>query len=220
MTQPPAGADAGAAAGTEDGVPPWASGVEALLGHLTAAGVPNVPHPHGDAGGAQVIDLVPASVGGAPVDALSVGRLGSLGRWMRLLHRALESFSHPGPWQFPGVARATIITHNDLRPSNLLFTGDDLAAVLGWELAGPSSPLLDLAQVAWTCVPLARDSHAEHAAARLEVLATAYGTVTSREIYEAIEPRVRLTLGGDEPGASAEALRAFRERAAVLEALL
>lgn len=219
MTQPPAGADAGAAGGT-GGEPPWTSGVAALLSHLTAAGVPNVPHPHDDAGGAQVIDLMPAAVGGAPIDALSVGRLSSLGRWMRLLHGALDSFSHPGPWQFPEVERATIITHNDLRPSKLLFSGTDLVAVLGWDLAGPSSPLLDLAQVAWTCVPLARDAQPEHAAARLEVLATAYGTVTAREIYDAVETRVQLTLGGDEPATSAEALQAFLQRAAALEALL
>ena len=48
----------------------------------------------------------------------------------------MARFSHPGPWRYPCVPRASLIGHNDIAPYNVCFDGDRLAGVSDWDLAG------------------------------------------------------------------------------------
>jgi len=83
---------------------------------------------------------------------------------------------------------------------------------------------MELAFMAWNCVPLWRDTGPETAAARLTVLAEGYGGLPARQILSTVPERIRLLLdhipvaaaAGDagmaalmttgEPGISARAL--------------
>ena len=119
-----------------------------------------------------------------------------MSRWARDLHAAVAGFSPPGPWRFFGVAEPTVVAHNDLAPYNLCFEGDRLVGVFDWDLAGPSTPLFELAHLAWNGVPLFRPMPVDDAARRLEVIAAAYGRFTAREILTAVPVRTRLAIDG------------------------
>jgi hypothetical protein len=89
---------------------------------------------------------------------------------------------------------------------------------------------VELAFIAWNCVPLWRDTGPEAAAERLRVIAAAYGGPGARQILHAVPPRIRagldwipvaaaagdqgmahiMTLG--EPGLSRRALTELIER--------
>lgn len=185
-------------------VGPWTPAVHALLRHLAAAGLPHVPAVHGtDARGREVLDFLPGRVVDVDADELPDARLAALGAWTARLHAAVASFDHPGPWRFHGVDAPRLVAHNDLAPSNLVWDGDDLAGVLDWDLAGPSSPLLELAHLAWHAVPLVRAAPGDpaHAVRRLRLLAASYGGGRhdgpgAREILDAVPGRVRLAVDG------------------------
>jgi aminoglycoside phosphotransferase (APT) family kinase protein len=113
----------------------------------------------------------------------------------------------------------TLIGHNDLAPWNACFAGDALAGVFDWDLAGPSTPLHELAFLAWSGVPLWGDIAPAAAAARLTAIADAYGGVGARQILRAVPGRVRAMFDGHlaaaaagDPGLARLATPGWRER--------
>jgi len=102
----------------------------------------------------------------------------------------------PGP-------RTHLIGHNDIAPYNACFNGDELAGVFDWDLAGPSTPLFELAFIAWNCVPMWRDVGPAAAAERLTIIADAYGGVAPRPILHAVPPRIQVMLDGIPAAAAA-----------------
>jgi aminoglycoside phosphotransferase (APT) family kinase protein len=60
-------------------------------------------------------------------------------------------------WLLAYVPQASLIGHNDIAPYNVCFDGDDVAGVFDWDLAGPTTPVMELAFIAGNCVPLWRD---------------------------------------------------------------
>ena len=160
---------------------PWTPAVHALLDHLRGTGLPHVPRVLGtDARGREVLTHLPGHVVDVDRDALTDAQLVALAGWARSLHDAVASFDHPGPWRFFGVDEPTVVAHNDLAPYNVCFEGDALTGVFDWDLAGPSTPLLELAHLAWTAVPLFRPVDPATAARRLALVAEAYGGFTGR----------------------------------------
>ena len=89
-----------------------------------------------------------------------------------------------------------VIGHNDIAPYNVCFDGDDLAGVFDWDFAGPTTPLFELAFIAWNCVPLWRDIGAELAGERLAVIASTYGGFSPLQILRAVPPRIQILLDG------------------------
>lgn len=87
-----------------------------------------------------------------------------------------------------------MIGHNDIAPYNVCFDGDEIAGVFDWDLSGPTTPLLELAFIAWNCVPLWRDIGPEGAADRLMLISSTYGSVSASEILHAVPNRVQLML--------------------------
>ncbi len=173
---------------------PWTPAVHALLGYLEGR-VPGIPRVLGhDEQGRESLSYLPGRVVDGDAALLSPGQIVSLARWIRSFHRAVAGFGHPGPWRFFPVARPCLIGHNDIAPYNLCFAGDQIAGVFDWDLSGPSTPLLELAFVAWNSVPLWRDIGTRSAAARLELIASAYGGLEPAEILHAVPDRIQRML--------------------------
>nr|WP_246400895.1 phosphotransferase [Jiangella mangrovi] len=70
-----------------------------------------------------------------------------------------------------------VVCHNDPAAYNWIADGDRVAGVVDWDMCGPGVPLDDLAFVAWMSAPLRVPGPAEVAAARLRLMAQAYGDV-------------------------------------------
>lgn len=178
-------------------VGPWTPAVDTLLRHL-APRLDCVPRVHGfDAAGREVLDYLPGAVVDVDSVRLTDEQLESLVAWTGRFHRAVRSFHHDGPWRCFPRADVSIIGHNDLGPYNCCFDGNSLAGVFDWDLAGPSTPLAELAFIAWNGVPLTRPAHPGEEARRLRLIAAAYpGRFTAREILQAVPGRVQLMLDG------------------------
>ncbi len=136
---------------------PWSPAVHAYLSHLARRGIPGVPEVHGlDERGREILDFLPGTIVDVDHDLLTDEQLTSLVRWTRELHDVAVGFAHDGPWRNPPATGATVVGHNDLAPYNVVFDGDDLAGVFDWDMAGPTTPALELGCIAWNCVPLVR----------------------------------------------------------------
>lgn len=178
-------------------VGPWTPAVHALLRHLRGQ-VPHVPRVHGfDERGREVLDYLPGRVYDAQTEPLTPERLVSVVEWTRAFHRAVADFSHAGPWRYFPPPRPTIIGHNDIAPYNVCFRGDRLAGVFDWDMAGPTTPLWELAFIAWNCVPLWADIGPDAAARRLRIIADAYrGRIGPADIVHAVPERINALIDG------------------------
>jgi Phosphotransferase enzyme family len=184
-------------------VGPWTPAVHALLAYLGSR-LPCVPRVFGyDDRGREVLSYLPGRVVDVDTEMLSPGQIVSLVRWTRTFHEVVAAFSHPGPWRFFPIEEPTLIGHNDIAPYNACFDSDDLVGVFDWDLAGPTTPLFELAFVAWNCVPLWRDTGPEPAAARLRLIAANYGGPDARQILNAVSPRIQIMLDGIPAAAAA-----------------
>jgi Ser/Thr protein kinase RdoA (MazF antagonist) len=176
---------------------PWTPAVHALLEHL-ATRVPHVPRVLGlDAQGREILSYLPGRV--VDIDAgelLNPRQITSMVAWTQAFHEAVAGFSHQGPWRYFPVDEATVIGHNDIAQYNVCFDGDHLTGVFDWDLAGPSTPLLELAFIAWNAVPLWNVTDPRHAAGRLRVIADAYGDggPDARAILRAVPDRIQAML--------------------------
>ena len=217
---------------------PWTAAVHSLLNYLHGR-VPAIPQVLGtDDQGREILSYLPGRVIDIDTDPLNDGQIVSLVRWTRRFHDAVVGFTHPGPWRFFPVSQPSLICHNDIAPYNACFAGDKLTGVFDWDLAGPSTPLFELAFVAWNCVPLWRDIGPDNAAQRLGLIALAYGEFTASQILHAVPDRIHQMLewipvaaaAGDdgmanvmrvgEPGRSAAALADLLTRIPGIEARL
>jgi len=160
-------------------------GVHALLDHLHNVGFHRVPRVLGiDEAGREILSYLQGLIIGEarpwPAWARSDGALVAAGSWLRDFHAASASFVPPEGAQWFGDHHALrageIIGHHDAAPYNAVWDPADdpgaetsdghsdtraagrLVGFIDWDLAGPASPLRDLAFMALTWVPLtARD---------------------------------------------------------------
>jgi Phosphotransferase enzyme family len=175
---------------------PWTPAVHALLDHL-ATRVPYVPRVFGfDEAGREILSYLPGRVVDIDTELLTPGQIISIVDWTRTFHAAVADFAHPGPWRYFPLPDPTLIGHNDIAPYNVCFDGDDLVGVFDWDMSGPTTPLYELAFIAWNCVPLWRDIGADLAARRLVLIAETYGEVAPRQILRAVPPRIQVMLDG------------------------
>ncbi len=180
-------------------VGPWTPSVHRLLDHVRAAGLRAVPQVLGtDVRGREVLTYLPGTIVDVDEQLLTDGQLVDLTRWIRELHDATAGFAlDAGPWRFFDVERPELVGHNDAAPYNVVFHGDRVVGVFDWDLAGPTTRLLELAHLAWTSVPLYRAVPARDAARRLELVATTYGGgVHARQILHAVPVLKRVGIEG------------------------
>lgn len=158
---------------------PWTPAVHALLAHVRARGLDGVPAPLGvDAQGREVLEHLSGEV----VDLTEVtdARLASAAAWLARYHAAVADW-RPGlrRWRFVerDLAPGEIVCHHDATLYNMLVAGpgaDDVVGVIDWDVAGPGTPLDELAMLAWSGVPFYLDPGADEGARRLGVLVEAY----------------------------------------------
>lgn len=173
---------------------PWTEAVHALLDYLSTR-VTGVPQVLGyDEHGREVLSYLHGRVVDIETELLSTEQIVSVVRWTREFHQAVAGFSHHGPWRYFPVAEPSLIGHNDIAPYNVCFDGDQVAGVFDWDLAGPTTPLHELAFIAWNCVPLWRDIGTGLAADRLRAIATTYGGFSARQILHAVPMRIQAML--------------------------
>jgi Phosphotransferase enzyme family len=173
---------------------PWTPAVHALLDYLRPrlSGVPAVLGL--DDCGREILSYLPGRVVDIHVERLTPAQLRSVARWTRSFHEAVAGFTHPGPWRFPAIDDPVLVAHNDIGTYNICFEGGAVSGVFDWDLAAPSSPLMELAYLAWHCVPLWQDIGADQAAAGLELIASAYGSVSAADILAAVPQRMQFFL--------------------------
>jgi Phosphotransferase enzyme family len=175
---------------------PWTPAVHALLDHL-ASRVPHVPRVLGfDERGRESLTYLPGRVVDIDTELLTDAQIASVVGWTRTFHAAVAGFAHPGPWRYFPLPSPTLIGHNDIAPYNVCFDGDEVAGVFDWDLAGPTTPLLELAFIAWNCVPLWRDTGHREAARRLGVVSQGYGGFSARQVLYAVPRRIEAMLDG------------------------
>ena len=175
---------------------PWTPAVHALLAHLEPR-LPHIPKVRGlDEQGREVLTYLPGRVVDINRERLNERQIAAVVGWTRAFHAAVGDFSHPGPWRYFPLPSPTIIGHNDIAPYNVCFAGDEVAGVFDWDLAGPTTPLFELAFIAWNCVPLWTSIGPSAAASRLTVIAATYGGVDPRDILYAVPPRIQAMLDG------------------------
>jgi len=168
----------------------WTPAVHELMGHVRRVGLDAVPRVIGiDAKDREVLTYIP----GRAVDLAETTpeQLRAGAAWLGRYHRAVAGFQ-PGKrrWRFeeraPGARE--IICHHDATLYNMVFDGDRLAGVLDWDVAGPGSPLDDVAMLAWSGLPLYEERPDAEVLERLEVLVAGYAEGLDRG------PRSRLRL--------------------------
>jgi mutator protein MutT len=202
---------------------PWTPAVHALLEHLASVGIAEAPRTLGvDDQGREALTYLPGAVAEQelPEPLLPDEELlADAVRWLRRYHDAVAGFWHPGPWRNErGSAAASdgqIVCHHDFAPYNVAATrsagGLRVVGVFDWDMAGPGTPLQDLAFAAWNWVPLARRLPPDLAAQRLRVMAASYvgepgegpGSPTPEEILNAVVPRVQRSVAVIAAGQSA-----------------
>jgi Phosphotransferase enzyme family len=190
--------------------------VHALLRHLQTVGFTGAPRVLGiDGEGREVLTYLDGcTVGNTrpwPAWAHSDQALIAAGRWLRDFHAASRSFRPPPGARWFG-------DHNDLRPGELIGHHDaapynvvwrpgpsesdpdkgELVGFIDWDLAGPATPLRDLAFLVLSWVPLtARDVAAADGypagvdrSRRLRLILDAYGWAGSiPEVLTAVRQR-------------------------------
>jgi len=159
---------------------PYTGALHALLLHLEQVGFTGAPRSFGwDDKGRHLVEFVQgmrADHPDAPEDALDPARLG---RFMRDMHDALDSFVPPNyaRW-FDGIPSPgrDLIVHQDIAPSNIVLRADGSLAAIDWDAAGPGTRLWDLGYACHSFAPLYRaDADIESAAKRMRRLVDGYG---------------------------------------------
>lgn len=212
---------------------PWSPAVHEYLRYLEAAGFDGSPRMLGIEGDREVLTFIEGDVANdprwdpghghrLPPYAQTEVALRGAAELIRRLHRATTGFRpavtsyrfHPYRPK-PGE----IVSHGDLGPWNTVYRDGMPVAFIDWDAAQPIEPLADLANAAWTFVPLAPPEHLAEAGfdplpdlpARLRMFIDTYG-LTDRK---AILPELR-SCRQDEP----EPLRWLRSISADLASAL
>jgi hypothetical protein len=165
---------------------PTSPATHALLRHLEEAGFDGAPRALGvDDTGREMLSYVPGHAVTAPAPAwgLTDDALRSVGRLLRRFHDATATFdptpfrwSHPAPAPYRGGG----IAHNDPNLDNVVFRAGRAVALIDFDLAGPGSPVWDVAAAARLWAPLrdpvdTTDSRRGRELERTRILVDAYG---------------------------------------------
>lgn len=173
-------------------VGPWTPAVHALLQHLEQVGFEGAPRVLGfDEKDREVLSyiegFVPSGASPVPSYVWSDESLVEAAHLLRRYHEAVASFEvprnaewQPRPWTPP---EGELICHNDAASWNTVFQGEKPVAFIDWDAAGPGPPILDLAHLAYSFVPMYHDDLCRavgldpppNRVKRLRLLCEAYG---------------------------------------------
>ena len=167
---------------------PHADSIHAFLRAVRHAGFAGAPLPVGvDEDGRERLEFIEGDVPVTPYPewSQSDGALASIAQLLRGLHDAGREFDARGcTWNdaLADPAGGTLICHNDVELSNVVFRDGVAVAFIDFEFAAPGRAVYDLAHVARLCVPIDDEFDQERMGwtpadrpARLRVVADAYG---------------------------------------------
>jgi Phosphotransferase enzyme family len=188
---------------------PWSPAVHEYLQYLEAAGFEGSPRVLGTEGDREVLTFIDGDVAMDPLWQPGHGNrlppyartevaLRGAAKLIRKLHAASSGFRpaitcyrfHP----YPPTAEE-IVSHGDLGPWNTVYRNGAPVAFIDWDAAQPVDPLTDLADAAWTFVPLAPPGQLAEAGfdplpdlpARLRTFLDAYGLPDRKAILPALQ---------------------------------
>jgi Phosphotransferase enzyme family len=204
---------------------PHSASIHAFLRAVRHAGFEGAPTPVGiDEDGRERLVFIDGDVPLAPYPDWSQSdtALASIAGLMRRLHDAARGFDAQGlSWNdaLADPAGGTLVCHNDVEPSNVVFRGCVAVALLDFEFAAPGRPVYDLAQLARLCVPIDDDFDQARLGwrpadrpARLRLVADAYGLdrdgrpdllAAMDDAIDRIEAAVRRSVDAGDPNAVA-----------------
>jgi phosphotransferase family enzyme len=165
---------------------PWTETIHALLRHVRARDVREVPEPLGrDEQGREVLSFVDGDVHHYPMPEWMWGDavLVAAAAFLRRYHDATVDFRPPDPtWRLASHAPEEVVCHNDFAPYNLVFRGRTLAGAIDFDTASPGPRTWDVAYLAYRLVPLTAPGNPDAPATpeaerdrRLALLCATYG---------------------------------------------
>lgn len=178
---------------------PWTPAVHVLLRFLEKAGF-EAPRVRGmDEKGREILEYIegdahPGWPDPAPEWVTDDDRLAEGARHLRRYHDLVEGFEPPAGarWRLVAPTAPEIICHNDWAPWNALFRQRHLAVMLDWDMAGPGTRLWDVANTAYSWVPLlsSRDEFTiDERARRLRLFCDAYGLTDRASLLDVLRER-------------------------------
>jgi hypothetical protein len=204
---------------------PHTGSIHTFLRAVRLAGFDGAPSPVGiDEDGRERLLFIEGDVSVPPYPdwSQSDNALASIARLLRGMHDAARGFDPQGlTWDesLADPAGGSLVCHNDLELSNVVFRDGVAVALVDFEFAAPGRPVYDVAQLARLCVPI--DDELDRArlgwrpadpAARLRLVADAYGLDRDgrAELFTAvddanarIETAVRRSVDAGDPNATA-----------------
>ena len=148
---------------------PWAATVHSLLRHLEQVGYEAAPKVVGsgfDVQGRETLTYIEGEF--VHPGPWTEEAMPHLGRLLRNLHRATESFLIPDnavwrKWHGRrlGDGPDRVIGHCDTGPWNIVARNGLPVALIDWEVSGPVDPMFEIAQTCWLNAQLHDDDIAE-----------------------------------------------------------
>lgn len=150
------------------GAGPWSATVISLLQHLEGVGFQKAPRVIGsgfDEQGRETVSFVDGEF--VHPHPWSDGAMHTLGQMLKELHEATATFVFPHDavwrsWFGRSIdADSRIVGHCDTGPWNIVSRSAQPIALIDWEVAGPVSRNVELAQACWLNAQLVDDDIAE-----------------------------------------------------------
>jgi Ser/Thr protein kinase RdoA (MazF antagonist) len=145
---------------------PWTPSVHALLRYLERARFP-APRVLGmDAQGREVLRYIEGEAHNGttepmPRSLLADDLLVSAAELLRRYHDTVADYRPPpnANWRLTAPTSYELICHNDWSPWNAVLRSGRVEVMLDWDLAGPGTRVWDVANAAYSWVPLIAVSH-------------------------------------------------------------
>lgn len=184
----------------------WTPTVHAVLRHLRAVGIVEVPAPLVLSGEHEEVSLLPGEAGAAcwPHQATESG-LRSAARLLRRVHDATVGWEPPADavWGVKPVEPGEIICHGDPGPWNMVWTGGRAVGLFDWDFCHPGPRQEDVAYALEYLAPFRDDAVAQRwhgfagppdRAGRIAVFCEEYG-IESEGMVDAVIEVQRRTIG-------------------------
>ena len=204
---------------------PHTASIHAFLRAVRQNGFEDAPFPVGiDEDGRERLEFIDGDVPLVPYPEWSQtdAALASVVKLVRRLHDAAGRFDPDDlTWDdsLADPAGGTLVCHNDVELSNVVFRDGVAVALLDFEFAAPGRPVYDLAQLARLCVPIDDDVDLARLGwrpadrpARLRLVADAYGLdrdgreellTAMDDAIDRVEAAVRRSVDAGDPGPTA-----------------
>jgi hypothetical protein len=204
---------------------PHSGSIHAFLRAVKQAGFDGASSPVGiDDDGRERLAFIDGEVPLVPYPewSQSDSALASIAKLLRGLHDAARGFdAHGLTWNdaLADPVGGTVVCHNDVELSNVVFRDGIAVALLDFEFAAPGRPVYDVAQLARLCVPIDDDYDQARLGwqpadgpARLRLVADAYGLdrdgraellIAMNDAINRIEAAVRRSVRAGDPNSVA-----------------